>query len=158
MKNHPWYAAKSLPLQVAPHIRGDFSYGFDDRIPEETRRELLAFISWVEGNFPVPVTLWVDFEYRHYLMTRDKKRAGYLFYWADFSSWPVFDKEEDIPSIRLPVRREHWSMEEILFSFIEAITCYYVWLANGLTPEDDYKPPETEVEEILQAYLTREQR
>lgn len=42
-------------------------------------------------------------------------------------------------------------MEEILSSFIEAISRYYVWLMNE--PMDDYRIDETEVEEVLQAYL-----
>ena len=79
----------------------------------------------VESNYRIPVTLWVDFEYNHYLISRSGKRVGYLFYWADFSTYPMFDNAEDIPQIRLPVRTEHSTIEEILASFIEAITDYY---------------------------------
>ena len=81
--------------------------------------------------------------------------VGYLFYWADFSSYPTFSNCEDIPEIRLPVRTEHSTMEEILTSFIEAITDYYAWLGNEMY--EGYTPNEDEVEEILQAYLCSRQ-
>ncbi|MBQ7325039.1 MAG: hypothetical protein IJW98_04795, partial [Clostridia bacterium] len=101
-------------------------------------------------NYRIPITLWVDFEYKHYLIRRDGKRVGYLFYWADFSSYPVFDNQNDIPQIKLPVRTEHSSIEEILTSFIEAITDYYAWICNEI---EKHEPDEKDVEEILQAYM-----
>ena len=58
-----------------------------------------------------------------------------------------------MPVIRLPVRTEHSTIEEILTSFIQAITCYFVWLADGLVP--GYVPEERDVEEILPLYLRR---
>jgi hypothetical protein len=97
------------------------------------------------------VTLWVDFKYNHYLVDRNGNRVGYRFYWADFASWPVFDNPEDIPVIELPVRTEKWTMEEILTSFIEAISQYFAWLTNTITERTE--PNEAEVEEVLQAYL-----
>ena len=138
-------------IQTGPEIVGGFNVGFDDAIPEETRDELMKFVYWVEDNYPVPVTLWVDFKYNHYLMTRDKKRVGYLFYWVDFENYPVLEKEEDIPVIELPVRTENWTMKEILGSFIEGITEYYIWLANAQGTGVD--PEEALVEEILRNYL-----
>ena len=111
----------------------------------------MQFVYWAEDHFHFPVTLWVDFKYNHYLVLRNKKRVGYKFYWADFKTYPVFENFDDIPVIELAVRTEHWSMEEILTSFIEAITDYYVWLTNTLT--EGYEPDERQVEEVLQAYL-----
>ena len=105
---------------------------------------------WVEDNYPVPVTLWVDFKYNHYLITRDKRRVGYRFYWADFENYPVLEKEEDIPVIELPVRTENWTIKEILGSFVQAITCYFMWLATGRVEQD---PEDALVEEILRNYL-----
>lgn len=110
------------------------------------------FVSWVEAHFNIPVTLWVDFEYKHYLLDCNKKRVGYLFYWSDFEPYPVFKEGDDIPIIRLPVRIEHSTLEMILASFIEAISCYYAWISNMIT--EDYTPDENEVDEILQAYLS----
>ena len=146
-----WKKAQTLELQVAESILPEFSIGFDKRITKELETELRSFVTWMERNYRIPITLWVDFEYNHYLISRSGKRVGYLFYWADFSSYPVFDNAEDIPQIRLPVRTEHSTIEEILISFIEAITDYYAWLCNDIC--EGYKPNEDDVEEILQSYL-----
>lgn len=146
-----WHKASQIQIQTGPDIAGNFSIGFDDEIPESIKEEMRAFVRWVEANFHLPVTLWVDFEYRHYLMDRNKKRVGYLFYWADFPAYPVFENPEEIPSIRLPVRTEHYTLEEILSSFIEAISHYYAWIANIIS--EDYTFDEEEAEEILQGYL-----
>ena len=148
---HLWEQAKEIKIQTGEEIVGNFSLGFDKRIPEETKDALIDFVYWVEDHYPVPVTLWVDFKYNHYLVTRDKKRVGYKFYWVDFETYPVFEKEEDIPVIELPVRTENWTIEEILASFIEAITCYYAWLNNQMV--EGFQPDSEQVEEILQKYL-----
>lgn len=150
-KNSIWEKAQTLKLQVSENILPGFDIGFDKRIPKEIEKELRSFVSWVESNYRIPVTLYVDFEYNHYLVNRNGKRVGYRFYWSDFSSYPVFENEKDIPQIRLPVRTEHSTIEEILTSFIEAITDYYAWLCNEISEENE--PNENEVEEILQSYL-----
>lgn len=77
---------------------------------------------------------------------------GFLFYWADFTTFPVFEREEDIPVIRLPVRTDRWTMEEILTSFAEAITDYFVWLANEMV--DGYEADNETVEAVMAAYQT----
>lgn len=146
-----WKRAQALQLQVAESILPGFDIGFDPRIDKAVEDELRSFVTWLERSCRIPITLWVDFEYRHYLVSRERKRAGYLFYWADFASYPVFDNPEEIPIIRLPVRTEHSTMEEILTSFIGAMTDYYAWLCNEI--DEGCKPDEDEVEEILQAYL-----
>ena len=146
-----WKRAQTLELQVAESILPEFSIGFDKRISKETETELRSFIAWMESNYRIPITLWVDFEYKHYLISRKGKRVGYLFYWTDFSSYPVFDNEENIPCICLPVRTEHSSIEEILTSFIEAITDYYAWLCNEI--HEGYGQNVNEAEEILEVYL-----
>ena len=99
----------------------------------------------------MPVTLWVDFKYNHYLIDRQGKRVGYRFYRTDWSPYPVLDNADDIPVIALPVRTEHASLEEILFSFIEAISLYYAWLTNAIT--EDYQPQKAETAEVLYTYL-----
>ena len=148
---HLWEQAKEAKIQTGPEIVGNFSLGFDSRIPEETKDALIDFVYWVEDHYSLPVTLWVDFKYNHYLVTRTKKRVGYKFYWVDFDTYPVFEKEEDIPVIELPVRTEVWTIEEILASFIEAISCYFAWLTNQMV--EGYQPDLEQVEEILQTYL-----
>lgn len=90
LENTLWHRASQLAIQTAPGIAGNFDIGFDPKIPEEIREELRRFVRWVEENFRLPVTLWVDFAYRHYLLSRRKERVGYLFYWADFPTRPVF--------------------------------------------------------------------
>ena len=146
-----WEEAKEVKIQTGPEIVGNFSLGFDAKIPEETKNALIDFVYWVEDNYSLPITLWVDFKYNHYLVTRKKKRVGYKFYWVDFDTYPVFEKEEDIPVIELPVRTEHWTMEEILTSFIEAITCYFAWITNHMA--EGFSPDETQTEQVLQKYL-----
>ena len=146
-----WEEAKGITIQTSENIVGNFSMGFDKRIPEDVKDALARCAYWVEDNYPLPVTLWVDFKYNHYLVNENKQRVGYKFYWVDFESFPVFDNWDNLPVIELPVRTEHYTMEEILASFIEAITCYFAWLTN--TIGDDYQPEADVVEEILQAYF-----
>jgi len=146
-ENHLWNRAKNTKIQTGPGIVGGFDIGFDSKIPEETKDALMDFVYWVEDHFSLPVTLWVDFKYNHYLIDADGKRVGYKFYWADLN--PVFDNPDDIPVIELPVRMEKWTFEEILTSFIEAISSYFMWLTNIPLTEPDMD----ETEEVLQAYL-----
>ena len=62
---HLWEQAKAVKIQTGPEIVGGFSLGFDSRVPEETKDVLIDFVYWVEDNYPIPVTLWVDFKYNH---------------------------------------------------------------------------------------------
>lgn len=152
MKNdHLWNKAKHIKIHTSDEIAEGFSIGFDPKIPEVTKDALMDFVYWVEDHYPLPVTLWVDFKYNHYLVDKSGHRVGYKFYWADFKNYPNFDNPDDIPVIELPVRREHASMEEILFSFIEAISLYYAWLTGTIAK--DFQPNEEETAEILYTYL-----
>lgn len=147
-----WEKAQSVQLQVSDEIEPGFNIGFDKRISAETVMELRSFVSWVESRYLVPISLWVDFEYKHYLISREGKRVGYQFYWTDFIDYPVFDDPDNIPVIRLPVRTEKSTLEEILTSFIEAISDYYAWICNEIC--EGYTANESDVEDILQAYLS----
>lgn len=149
--NHLWNRAKQVQIQTSSDIAGYFDVGFDKQIPEETKDALMKFVYWVEDNFYLPVTLWVDFKFNHYLIDRTGKRVGYRFYWVDFASFPVFERWDDLPVIELPVRTERWTIQDILTSFIEAISLYYIWLMHGCVERDAVN--EAEVEEVLQAYL-----
>ena len=150
-----WENANNLPIQVGPEITGSFDVGFDEKIPEETKDALMRFIYWVEDHYTLPVTLWVDFKYNHYLITRDKRRVGYRFYWADFTTWPAFENPDDIPVIELPVRTENRTIKSILESFIQAISLYYIWLSNE---DPSSKLPDSAlVEAILQQYFDETQ-
>ena len=149
-ENSVWKKAQIVELDISKNIVPGFDVGFDKRISDDIEKEMRSFVKWMEDNYRIPITLWVDFEYSHYLIRRDGKRVGYLFYWADYSSYPVFENKNDIPQIRLPVRTEYSSIKEILTSFIEAITDYYAWICNEI---EIYEQNENDVEEILQAYL-----
>ena len=149
-ENSVWKKAQIVELDISKNIVPGFDIGFDKRISDDIEKEMRSFVKWMEDHYRIPITLWVDFEYSHYLIRRDGKRVGYLFYWADFSSYPVFENKNDIPQIRLPVRTEYSSIKEILTSFIEAITDYYAWICNEI---EIYEQNENDVEEILQAYL-----
>lgn len=146
-----WCKSQHISIKTTDEIKNGFDIGFDDEVPEKTKNELESFVSWVEETFNMPITLWVDFEYKHYLKNRNGNSVGYLFYWEDFDTYPNFEDASKIPEIRLPVRTEKSTIEEILSSFIEAITCYFAWITNEITEE--YVPEENDVEEVLQEYL-----
>lgn len=150
-KINVWEKAQKVELQVTEDILPVLDIGFDEKVSTETQKELCNFVKWLENNYRFPITLWVDFEYKHYLIRHNGKRVGYLFYWSDFSSYPVFDNKDDIPQIRLPVRTEHSTIEEIFCSFIQAVTDYYAWICNDINNE--YNLNDNDTEEILQAYL-----
>lgn len=148
--NHLWMKAQNVKIKKTEEIKTGFNVGFDEKITEETKTELRNFVFWVEENFNVPITLWVDFEYKHYLKKRNGERVGFLFYWSDFSRYSVFNNENEIPEIRLPVRTEKSTIDEILCSFIEAISCYFAWILNIIN--DDFSVNDEDVEEVLKEY------
>jgi len=146
-----WNAASQLPFHTGPEILPGFSLGFGSSIPEDVKNALTDFTYWVEDTFSIPITLWVDFEYRHYLISAQGSRAGYRFYWVDFEDYPRFEKEADIPVIRLAVRTEHQALEDILRSYIRGISCYFAWLSRESVAH--FTPDEEDVTAILQTYL-----
>ena len=148
-----WEEARALSIQTGADIVGGFDIGFDKETPEETKDALMDFVYWVEDQYALPVTLWVDFKHRHYLVDKNKKRVGYKFYWADFNTFPIFENFDDLPVIELAVRRGKSTMDEILASFIEAITCYFAWLSH--LDMGSFEPDEALTEGILHAYKTR---
>ncbi|MBQ1632557.1 MAG: hypothetical protein II049_07025 [Clostridia bacterium] len=151
-KGNVWDRAQSVSVEVSDAIEPGFNYCFDSKIPKETKHELHSFIRWLETEYRFPITLYIDFEYKHYLVTRKGKRVGYLFYWADFDSYPVFDNPDDVPMIRLPVCTARSTIEEILSSLIEAVADYYAWLCNE--PIQEPVLDVNDEEEILQKYLS----
>ena len=83
-KTYLWDRSHKLSIETGPDIVGGFSIGFDDEISEEIRDALMHYVHWVEDHYHMPVTLWVDFEYKHFLRRRNGKETGYLFYWSYF--------------------------------------------------------------------------
>lgn len=150
MKNTVWACAAALTIKTAPHISPGFSISFDDAVPDELRSLLIDFVTWVEKRFALPVPLWVDFEWKHYVVARDGRHVGYLFYWSDVDLSAVFDDEDATPMIRLPVRNERWGLNDILGSFAEGLTDYYAWLCGERLDEEE---KEDTVATILEAYF-----
>ena len=66
--NSVWKKAQTVELQVSENILPEFNIGFDKRITKEVEQELRSFVNWFESNYRIPITLWVDFEYKHYLI------------------------------------------------------------------------------------------
>ena len=150
MENTIWARAALLDIRTAPHITPGFSIGFDDAVSEKMRCSLIDFITWVEKHFALPVPLWVDFEWKHYVVARNGRHVGYLFYWPDVDLSAVFDDENATPMIRLPVRNERWGLNSILGSFAEGLTDYYAWLCGEKLDEEK---KEDTVATILEAYF-----
>lgn len=146
-----WLKAKQIKINAPKELSEGFNIGFDAQITQDMKKKLVDFVLWVENNYNIPITLWVDFEYKHYLFDRNKKQVGYLFYWSEFSDYPNFNNKEDIPAIKLPVRDERYSFEEILESFVEALTCYFALITNQIS--DDFEPKQDDVDEILDEYF-----
>ena len=132
-----WNQAKELNIQTSADITGGFSISFDSKIDEATRDLLMDFAYWAEDNYHMPVTLWVDFKYRHYLLDDNRKPVPYRFYSVPFCTFPVFDNWDDLPVIHLAARRERRTGEEIILAFIRAVTEYYRWLSGTAGCHDD---------------------
>lgn len=145
-----WKKAKQLSIQTGSEIVGGFDVGIDERIGEDIADALMGFVYWVEDHFSVPVTLWVDLKYNHYLIDPEGKRTGYRFYWVDYESLDQFDNFDDIPVIELAARSEKQTVDRILTAFIEAVSCYFAWLSG--MDMDRFQPDQELTEEILAAY------
>lgn len=151
-----WDKAQHIKINSNKKKVGNFDIGFDKEIPEKFRNRMRNVIVWLENNYNFPITIWVDFEYKNYLISREKKRVGYLFHWFDFKHYPDFTDNDEIPDIRLPIKgwEEGTHFEEILISFFTAITYYFCWLLN----EDviNYKANDEEVDFLVDKYLEYE--
>lgn len=145
-----WNQIKDINIVLSSNLKNEFTCKFDSKVPEEMKAKLLQFVGWVEKTYGLKTPVYVQFEQKNYVLTEDRERVGYLFYWADFDNYPNFDDEENIPVIVLPVKDEQWTYEEIIGSFVEALTDYYAWCLNII---EDYELDEEEVEEIAESYL-----
>lgn len=150
MMSKIWNQIKDINIVLSSNLKNEFTCKFDSKVPEEMKAKLLQFVGWVEKTYGLKTPVYVQFEQKNYVLTEDRERVGYLFYWADFDNYPNFDDEEDIPVIVLPVKDEQWTYEEIIGSFVEALTDYYAWCLNII---EDYELDEEEVEEIAESYL-----
>ena len=145
-----WENAKLLSVETGKAIVGGFDVGFERNVTDDVKDALMDFVYWAEDHYAMPVTLWVDFRYCHYLIGSNKKRTGYRFYWIDYDTLSSFENFDDIPVIELAVRCEKQSTEDVLKAFVEAVTHYFAWL-SGMNMHT-FKPDRALTEEILQTY------
>jgi hypothetical protein len=110
----------------------------------------MDFIYWVEDHYNLPITLWVDFKYKQYMIGSDRKRTGYRFYWVDYENLSTFDNFDDIPVIELAARCEKQKLDDLLSSFADAITHYFAWLSGQNM--HSFRPDRALTEEILNLY------
>ena len=54
---HLWENAQNVKIEKPDEINTGFNIGFDEKIPEETKTELRNFVSWIEENFNIPITI-----------------------------------------------------------------------------------------------------
>lgn len=149
-----WQQVKMKDWPVHPGIRREIDFGFDREIPEDDRERFRTFVVWAEEHFVFPVTLWIDFKYRHYLLNRSKQRMGYLLYTSRDADPQNVTDMDDIPVAEIPVRREKWRFEEIMYSLIECITDYDLWLLGRRDDDvNDYAEDTQEILDLYQAYL-----
>ena len=149
-----WALVKNRDWPVVPGVRREIDFGFDREIGEEYRERFRDFIAWAEAHFVFPVTLWIDFRYRHYLVNREHRRMGYIIYFKPDVRPEMLTDEDDMPVADVPVRREHWLFDEILYSLIECITEYYLWLLNLQAESvNDHADDVLEILNLYKAYL-----
>ena len=130
-------------------LKNEFITYFDKKINNELKTKLLSFVTWVEKVYGLQCPIYIDFEYKNYLYTRERKRVGYLLYWDDFKDYPNITNTEELPVIVLPVKDDYWTFDEIIGSFVEALTHYYKWCLNIEMKETDNK----EIDLILNEYF-----
>jgi len=149
-----WQQVKMKDWPVHPGMRREIDFGFDREIPEEDRERYRTFFAWAEEHFVFPITLWIDLRYRHYLLSREKKHVGYNIYFnPDIPLQDVTDAA-DIPVADVPVRREKWYFDEIMYSLIECITEYHLCLlGRGDEDINDYAADTQEILDLYRAYL-----
>lgn len=149
-----WALVKNRDWPVVPGVRREIDFGFDREIGEEYRERFRDFIAWTEAHFVFPVTLWIDFRYRHYLVNREHRRMGYIIYFKPDACPEMLTDEDDMPVADIPVRREHWLFDEILYSLIECITEYDLWLLDRQAESvNDHADDVLEILNLYKAYL-----
>ena len=119
-------------------------------IDREVKQNILNFMDFIESEYSLKTPLNIDFFDKDYLVDRTGKKVGYIFYWLDLKKYPNIYSEDEFPSIELPVSKNKWSVDEILTSFIEALSMYYAWCLNIM--HDNYEVDDSLVDSILKEY------
>ena len=149
-----WAVAASRDWPVVAGVRREIDFGFDKEIAEDYRERFRNFFAWAEANFVFPVTLWIDLRHRHYLVNGQRQRMGYIIYFKPNARPEELTDEDDMPVAYVPVRREKWCFDEILYSLIECITEYYLWLLDRQNESvNDHADDILEILNLYKAYL-----
>ncbi len=147
-----WKQAQEVKLNLSSNIESGFDINFGKGVSEELASELIKFTEWVQDNYNVPIIVLIDFVNKNYVLNEEKKRCGYLLYYVDFENYPEFNNLEEVPYMVVPVKgyNEKWSLKDILGSFVEGMTDYFLWILNKEASEEEF---EATVQEILDEYF-----
>ena len=145
-----WKEAKKAHLNIAFECSYKFIVETNGDIDREVKRNLLNFMDFIESEYSLKTPLHIVFFNKDHLIDRTGKKVGYIFYWPDFKNYPNIYSKDELPSIELPVSKNKWSVDEILTSFIEALSMYYAWCLNIM--HDNYEVDNSLVDAILKEY------
>ena len=147
-----WQEIKNLQIKTSDDVVTGLDYKYDKSINDETVLELEKFNAYLLKKYQFPICLVIDFVDKYYLVTPENRQSGYIFSYDDVTTYPDFSNIQFYPYVKLPVKgyNEKWTKEEILSSYIEAITDYFAWLLGKIN-EEYYD--EEEIYEILDEYL-----
>lgn len=111
---------------------------------------MINFIEFIETVYPLKTPLNIELYNKDHLIDQTGKKVGFIFLWSDFKNYPNIYTKEELPIIKLPVSNVKWSIDEIITSFIEAMSMYFAWCLNIMT--DDFKVDNSLVDSILCEY------
>lgn len=107
-------------------------------------------MDFIELEYSLKTPLNIEFFNKYYLIDQTGKKVGYIFYWPDFKKYLSIYSEDELPHIELPVSKSKWSVDEILTSFIEALSMYFAWCLNIM--HDNYEVDNSLVDSIFKEY------
>lgn len=146
-----WNKTNEIKLNLEIDVKPGFYMWYDENVNEEMKKRLDDFVNWVYNNYNVMTPVYINCVNEDYVTCEnDETEQGYIFNWGDFDNYPNVRNEEICPVIELPVKEDKWSFEDILFSLMEAISCYFAWCLNKI---DTFTVDEEEINNILNKYL-----
>lgn len=146
-----WNKTNEIKLNLEIDVKPGFYMWYDENVNEEMKKKLDDFVNWVYNNYNVMTPVYINCVNEDYVTCEnDETEQGYIFNWGDFDNYPNVRNEEICPVIELPVKEDEWSFEDILFSLMEAISCYFAWCLNEI---DTFTVDEEEINSILNKYL-----
>lgn len=147
-----WNRTKEIKLNLEIDVKPGFYMWYDENVNDEMKNKLDDFVNWVYNNYNVSTPVYINCINENFVKCDDDDdvEQGYVFQWANFDDYPNLHNDETCPVIELPVKEEIWSFEDILFSLMEAISCYFAWCLNEI---DTFTIDEEEINTILDKYL-----